>query len=425
MGSSTTVVILAAGKGTRMKSATPKVLQPLLGRPMLAWVLDAARALDPAKIVLVLGHQAAEVEAAARGLVGDVAFEAVIQEPQHGTGHAVQVAASALGHDPGEVVVLYGDMPLLRGASLCALVDARRDLGPGGLALLVADADDPRGYGRILRDAQGDVVDIVEQKDATGEQLDITEINPGVYAFDGAALLADLPRLTNANAQGEYYLTDLLALAVAAGRSVADVAIEPLEALGVNTLEQLAEVRAVLQFRVLEQHLANGVRIEDPHTTFIDHGVEIGADTTILPCTVIRAGVRIGAGCEVGPFAHLRVGTTLADAAVLGNFCESKHTTLGPGSKAKHLTYLGNAEIGARTNIGAGTVFANYDGRAKHTTEVGAGVFIGSGTIIVAPNKLPDGVMTAAGAVVTRSAVLQPNEVWAGLPARRLRARSE
>ncbi|MCP3919323.1 MAG: bifunctional N-acetylglucosamine-1-phosphate uridyltransferase/glucosamine-1-phosphate acetyltransferase [bacterium] len=421
MGSSTTVVILAAGKGTRMRSTMPKVLHPLCGRPMIAWVIDLARTLDPERIVLVTGYGAEQVAEAARAAAGDHALECVVQEPQHGTGHAMQVAQTVVPEGTERVVVLYGDMPLLCPSSLEALLAAQGEAGAGSTAMLTMRVAEPHGYGRIVRDAAGGVSSIVEEKDASLEQRAIDEINLGVYAFDGAALRADLPNLSNDNAQEEYYITDLVGMAVGAGRTVAPVVLtDRAEARGVNSMAELAEARTTLQMRILEEHMANGVLIEDPATTFVEHGVEIGAGTHILPCTVIHSGVTIGAGCEVGPFTHLRVGTVLADAAEVGNFTECKQSHIGEGSKAKHLSYLGNTNVGKKTNIGAGTIFANYDGKKKHTTDVGDGVFVGSGTIIVAPNRLPDGTTTGAGAVVTRTAKLAPGETWIGLPARRL-----
>lgn len=421
---STQVVILAAGQGTRMKSAKPKVLHTLCGRPMLSWVLDQARSLDPERILLVLGHGSEVVreELEKRGEMEGVTI--VIQEPQKGTGHALQCCASELGSDPGRVVVLYGDMPLLRSESLEALCEAADDAGPGGMALLTAILEDTRGFGRIVRDMDGAgaLREIVEERDCTPEQFEIREGNVGVYAFSGKELLDALPKLASNNAQGEYYLTDVVGMFVEAGRGVETVSLEDYEeTIGVNTLAHLAEARWGLQLRILEEHLANGVRIEDPSSTYIDHGVEIGVGTTILPCTVIRAGVRIGSGCEVGPFTHLRVETVLEDGAEVGNFTECKKSTVGAGSKAKHLSYLGDAKIGAKTNIGAGTIFANYDGKAKYVTEVGDNAFVGSGTIIVAPNKIGDGATTGAGAVVTREKNVGDGEVWIGVPAKALR----
>lgn len=420
MASDVSVVILAAGKGTRMKSPLPKVLHPLCGRPMIAWVIEQALGLDPERLVLVVGDGAEAVERAGREAAGSQELVVVVQEPQLGTGHALQVALPALGPEPGRVVVLYGDMPLLRPESLRALMEAQGALGTGGTSLLTAWLPDPTGYGRIVRDEQGNLARIVEQKDATAEERSIGEVNLGVYVFPGAALVEALPRLENDNAQGEYYLTDLLAMAVRQGRPVAVVELDdPEEAQGVNTVAQLAEVRWALQMRILEEHMSAGVFIEDPATTIIDHGVEIGVGTHILPCTVIRGGVVIGSGCEVGPFTQLRKGTVLEDGAEVGNFTECKNTRLGPGTKAKHLSYLGDAEVGADVNIGAGTIFANYDGQEKHRTRVGDRVFVGSGTIIVAPADLPDDSTTGAGAVLTRSAKMGAGETWVGIPARK------
>ena len=421
MSSGTTVVILAAGKGTRMRSELPKTLHELCGRPMLGWVLDAATALDPDRIVVVVGHGADQVEAAARAALPDRDLAFVLQEPQNGTGHALQVAAPAIG-DCERVVVTYGDMPLLTGASLEALVTAQKEAGPGdAVSLLTALVDDPFGYGRVLRAGDDAFERIVEQKDASDTERLVNEVNLGVYCFSRGHLDGDLGRLTNDNAQGEYYITDLVGMAASDGRPVAPLLLEDeREAQGVNDLAQLADVRWQLQMRILEEHMANGVRIMDPSTTFIDHGVTIGRGTEVLPCTVIRSGVTIGEDCEVGPFSHLRVGAVLDDRAEVGNFTEMKKSRLGPGSKAKHLSYLGDAEIGAKANIGAGTIFANYDGKAKHRSVVGDGAFVGSGTIVVAPNEVPAGATTGAGAVLTRSASMQEGETWVGLPARKL-----
>jgi len=312
-------------------------------------------------------------------------------------------------------------MPLLTPESLRELCD-RQDEAPGGAALLTAVMDHPRGFGRIVRaGGLGELDRIVEERDATPDERAIAEVNLGVYAFDGAALLACLPQLRNDNAQGEYYLTDIVGMLVSAGHAVLTAELEDLEeGIGVNTLAHLAEARWALQVRILEAHMENGVFIEDAATTYVDHGVEIGPGTHVLPCTVIRTGVRIGAGCEVGPFTHLRVGTVLADGAEVGNFTECKKATLGAGTKAKHLSYLGDVVVGERTNIGAGTIFANYDGTDKHRTDVGDDAFVGSGTIVVAPNTIGDGATTGAGAVVTRSATVGPGETWIGVPARQL-----
>ncbi|MEM8710967.1 MAG: bifunctional UDP-N-acetylglucosamine diphosphorylase/glucosamine-1-phosphate N-acetyltransferase GlmU, partial [Planctomycetota bacterium] len=343
-------------------------------------------------------------------------------------GHALQVAAPAIG-DAERVVVTYGDMPLLTSESLRELIEAQKgqseDDAADSVALLTALVDDPFGYGRVLRGEDDLFERIVEQKDASEAERLVNEINLGVYCFARGPLGPDLGRLSNDNAQREYYITDLAGMAAAAGRRVVPVVLDDAaEAQGVNDLAQLADVRWQVQLRILERHMANGVRIMDPSTTFIDHGVTIGTGTEVLPCTVIRSGVTIGEGCEVGPFSHLRVGAVLEDRAEVGNFTEMKKSRLGEGSKAKHLSYLGDAEIGKGANIGAGTIFANYDGKDKHKTVVGDDAFVGSGTIIVAPNVVARGATTGAGAVVTRSAEIADDETWVGLPARKLPKKS-
>ena len=419
MSRPTTVVILAAGQGTRMKLGRPKVLASLCGRTMVASVVRQALELDPAKVIVVIGHGGELVREEVEGL--DRRIVCVEQTEQKGTGHAVQVCLDELGEDPGLVVLLYGDMPLLTAASIERLraTQARTD---GGMAMLTAEPENPRGFGRIVRAAEGDgggVRAIVEEKDCTDEQRRIREVNLGVYAFEGRDLVRLLPQLSNDNAQGEYYVTDLVEMLVGEGRAVASIVLEDeAEAIGVNTLAHLAEARQVMQLRILAEHMAAGVFVEDPASTYIDHGVTIGAGTRILPCTVIRSGVTIGAGCEVGPFSHLRVGTELADGAEVGNFVELKQASLGSGAKAKHLAYVGDASIGAGANIGAGTVFANYDGERKHRTEVGANSFVGSGTILIAPARVGDGAKTGAGAVVTAGTRVPEGEVWVGVPAR-------
>jgi bifunctional UDP-N-acetylglucosamine pyrophosphorylase/glucosamine-1-phosphate N-acetyltransferase len=417
------VAILAAGQGTRMRSPLPKVLHPLCGRPMLDWVLDQARSLAPGRTLLVLGDRAEQVREGLGAAAGEgLALETVIQQPQRGTGHALQCCGAALEGLTGSVVVLYGDMPALRPETLAELVAARP---AQGASLLVAHLDHPTGYGRILRDPRHPerVLGIVEERDASPAQRALREVNVGVYALPAEQLPALLARLSDRNAQGELYLTDVVALLAQEGREVRAVAVtDPREARGVNTLAQLGEARAILQERILERHLAAGVLIEDPATTYIDHGVEIGAGTHVLPCTVIRRGVVIGPGCEVGPFSHLRAGTRLEAGAEVGNFTETKQAHLGPKVKAKHLSYLGDVAIGAGSNIGAGTIVANYDGVHKHRTVIGERAFVGSGSVLIAPSAIGDGATTGGGAVVTARSQVPPGAVWVGVPARPLRS---
>lgn len=416
-GGADVVVVLAAGQGTRMRSPLPKVLHELCGRPLLGYVIDQALSLDPRRVVVVVGHGADDVRAYLEGLGLGERLAVVVQEERLGTGHAVQCALPEVGEATGRVVVLYGDMPLMTAASLRELCDSQEG---AGMALFTALPLDPRGFGRVLRDPETDAfVRIVEEKDATPAERDVEEVNVGVYAFPGPGLLEYAPRLSSDNAQGEYYLTDVVSAFVRDGRPVVPVVLEDeQEAIGINTLAHLAEAREVVQWRILEEHLAAGVRIEDPATTYVDWGVTIGAGTRILPCTVIRGGVAIAEDCEVGPFSHLRTGTVLERGAKVGNFTETKKARLGAGSKASHLTYVGDAVIGARTNIGAGTVFANYDGHAKHETTVGDDAFVGSGTILVGPARVGDGATTGAGAVVTGGKSVPPGETWIGVPAK-------
>jgi bifunctional UDP-N-acetylglucosamine pyrophosphorylase/glucosamine-1-phosphate N-acetyltransferase len=418
-----TVIVLAAGQGTRMKTGWAKVMAPLCGRPMIAWVVDQALALEPERVLVVVGYRADEVRAAVADIDPKGRVCCVLQAEQKGTGHAVQCCASELGPNPGQVALLYGDMPLLEPASLARLCEAQAATR-GGVALLTAAPSDPRGFGRIVRGVDGSVARIVEEKDASAEIRALREVNLGVYAFDGRFLLQALTKLAPDNAAGELYVTDVVATFSAAGREVAAIALESeVEAIGVNTLAHLAEARAAVQARIHARHLAAGVHVVDPATTYIDHGVEIGAGTTIEPCTVIRAGARIGAGCHVGPFAHIGPATVLADGVEIGNFVETKRSRIGRKTKAKHLAYIGDGEIGAEVNIGAGTILANYDGKAKHTTTVQDKSFVGSGSVLVAPCTIGPGAYTGAGAVVTRNSSVPAGAVWVGVPARPIQPR--
>ncbi|QVN17672.1 bifunctional UDP-N-acetylglucosamine diphosphorylase/glucosamine-1-phosphate N-acetyltransferase GlmU [Burkholderia pyrrocinia] len=421
------IVILAAGTGKRMRSALPKVLHPLAGRPLLSHVIDTARTLQPSRLVVVVGHGAEQVQAAVAA--PDVQF--AVQAEQLGTGHAVRQALPLL--DPAQpTLVLYGDVPLTRASTLQRLVDAARD---GRYGILTVTLDDPTGYGRIVRDVSGFVTRIVEQKDASPEELKIAEINTGIIITPTAQLSMWLGALKNENAQGEYYLTDVVELAIEAGFEV--VTSQPddeWETLGVNSKAQLAELERIHQRNVAEALLVDGVTLADPARVDVRGTLRCGRDVSIdVNCVfegnvtladnvtigancVIRnasvgAGTRIdafthidgavlGAHTVIGPYARLRPGAQLADEAHVGNFVEVKNAVIGHGSKANHLTYIGDADIGARVNIGAGTITCNYDGANKFRTVIEDDVFVGSDTQLVAPVRIGRGVTIAAGTTI-------------------------
>jgi len=422
-----TVVILAAGRGTRMRSRTPKLAHELCGRPLLAWPLEAARTAGAGRIVVVVGPDGPPVA----DLGADV--ELAVQQAALGTADAVAAAAGQLARD-ATVIVLAGDVPLVDASLLADLVAAHRAPATVVTALL----DDPRGYGRIVRGPQGGVDRIVETKvesDASADELAIREVNTGIYAFDGAALLDALPQVGTANAQGERYLTDVVAVLRGRGDPVdALLAADPAVVMGVNDRVQLAAVRAEAQRRIHERHMLAGVTIVEPASTTIDVAVAIGEDSVVEPCTQLLGVTRVGAGatlgphatvldavigdgasiihshlvgCEVGeratvgPFAYLRPGTVLLEGAKAGTFVEIKNSNIGAGAKVPHLSYVGDADVGERTNLGAGTITANYDGAHKHRTTIGARVHGGVHTSFVAPVAVGDDAWTAAGSVVT------------------------
>jgi bifunctional UDP-N-acetylglucosamine pyrophosphorylase/glucosamine-1-phosphate N-acetyltransferase len=427
------VVVLAAGEGTRMKSATtPKVLHLLGGRSMLGHVLASARALEPEHLVVVVGH--AREQVAAHVAAVDPAAATAVQEPQNGTGHAVQVALAGLPELTGTVVVLLGDAPLLRAETLQELVDAHHR-ERAATTVLTAVLEDPTGYGRVVRDGTGAVAAIVEHKDADEHVRAVREVNSGVFAFDAAHLRDALRRLRTDNAQGELYLTDVLGIHRDAGLVVrAHAAGNAAETMGVNDRVQLSQARRVLNDRLVERWQRAGVTVVDPRTTWLDVDVQLAQDVELLPGTHLQGRTRVGAGavvgpdstlldCEVGegasvvrthasgavigpdatvgPFTYLRPGTALGRGAKAGAFVEIKASRVGEGSKVPHLSYVGDAVIGDGSNIGAATVFVNYDGRAKHRTTVGDGVRVGSDTMLVAPVSVGDGAYTAAGSVIT------------------------
>ncbi len=431
------VVVLAAGEGTRMRSARPKVLHEIAGRSLLGHALAAARGLEPEHLVVVVRHERDAVVEHLAAIAPDVIV--ADQDEVKGTGRAAgcglaALAATATGALAGTVIVTYGDVPLLTTTTLRELAEVHEQ-GGDAVTVLTAQLPDPTGYGRVLRDPDGGVAAIVEQKDATPEQAAVGEINTGIYAFDAAFLVDALERLTTDNAAGEAYLTDVVAIARAGGRAVRAVeVVDARETEGVNDRVQLAALGRVLRDRIVEGWMRAGVTVVDPQTTWLDAGVELAADVTLLPGTqllgatsvaagatvgpdttlldcqvgamasVVRShatGARIGARATVGPFSYLRPGTVLGEGGKIGAYVETKNAEIGAGAKVPHLSYVGDAEIGVGTNIGAATVFVNYDGVAKHRTKVGDHVRIGSDTMLVAPVEIGDGAYTAAGSVIT------------------------
>jgi bifunctional UDP-N-acetylglucosamine pyrophosphorylase/glucosamine-1-phosphate N-acetyltransferase len=424
------VVVLAAGEGTRMKSRIPKVLHALCGRSLLGHAIAAASELAPERLVVVVGHAKEEVSAAA--LAAAPQADIVVQEQQLGTGHAVRTVIESVGSMTGTVIVTYGDMPLLRGQTLGEL--ARRHVAAGNAVTVLTARGDFPGFGRIVRDPGGEFLRIVEERDATEAERGIDEVNSGCYAFDGALLTDAIKRVTTDNSQHEEYLTDVVEILRRDGHPVGTMlAAESAEIRGVNDRVQLAQARRALNDRILREWMLAGVTVIDPASAWIDVTVTIGQDAEIGPetqlegTTAIGAGAKIGPGClledttvgedavllhavcrqsaigprvTIGPFAYLRPGASIADGAHIGTYVELKKSHVGAGAKVPHLTYVGDATIGAGANVGAGTIFANYDGQHKHHTEVGENAFIGSNTVLVAPVTVGDGAYTAAGSAI-------------------------
>jgi bifunctional UDP-N-acetylglucosamine pyrophosphorylase/glucosamine-1-phosphate N-acetyltransferase len=411
-------VVLAAGKGVRMKSDRPKVLHEILGRPVLDFVLRNLRLAGVQDIVVVVGHQADMVRAAAK----DCRFAE--QKIQKGTGHALLAAEEALKGFTGDVFVVAGDAPLIGPDTLRRLVEDHR-ANQRAATFLSACLDDATGYGRAVRDkATGKFLRFAEESDATPEEKNISECNSGTYLFNKEAVYEALREVKPNNAKGELYLTDALAVLVAKGRPVDAVrSLMPAEIYGINSRRDLVAATNFIRWKILEYHMDNGVSVIDPSTTFIEEDVTIGQDSVVQPFTVIRRGVIIGKNCSVGPFSQLQPGTVLEDDAHVGNFVEIKKSRLGAHTKAKHLSYIGDAMIGARVNIGAGTITANYDGVNKHQTIIEDGVHIGSNSVLVAPVRIGKGAKTGAGAVVVRGEV-PAGAVVVGVPARAIQKSS-
>ena len=425
------LVVLAAGKGTRMKSRVPKVLHPVAGRPMIEYVLDAAQSLAHQSLTIVVGHEADMVRSRLAARPG-VRF--ALQEPQLGSGHALLQTESLLAGLSGTVLLLSGDVPLLRAATLKRLL-ATHDETRAAATVLTARVDSPDGYGRIIRE-RGRLARIVEHRDASDEEREIDEINSGIYAFDLAPLFASLGAIGSANAQGEYYLPDLIGIYARRGLRVEAVETGDIrEVQGINSRSEQAQASAVVRRERCEALMAAGVTIVDPATTYVDAGVTVGSDTTLYPNVYLEGQTSVGQGCEihagsrivdsvigdrvvvnnycvitssridagaiVGPFARLRPESHVCNDAHVGNFVELKKTTLGPGSKANHLTYLGDATIGTKVNVGAGTITCNYDGQKKYPTVIEDGAFIGSDTQLIAPVTVGKDAYVAAGSSIT------------------------
>jgi bifunctional UDP-N-acetylglucosamine pyrophosphorylase/glucosamine-1-phosphate N-acetyltransferase len=441
-------IILAAGKGSRMKSDTIKVLHPVAGKTIIKHVLSTLDGLN-SKIVNVIGYQKDKVQAELEDLDNwDLNY--VIQSEQLGTGHAVQQAGSYIEEHKGAVLILYGDTPLLKKESISEFIKEHRESN-SDLTVMTALFDDPEGYGRIVKDDNGRLTAIVEEKDADSDIKKIKEINSGVNCIDSELLKDFLNNIDNNNAQREYYLTDIIEFAVERNKKINTYVVEDSnEIIGINTRKQQSEAEKILRNRIIDKHLNNGVTIIDPNTTFIDTEVEIGQDVTIYPfnylegktkiekntvinqnCklkdavigenveilsnTVIKES-KVGSNTNIGPFAYLRPGSTVEDNCKIGDFVELKKTTVKSGAKVPHLCYAGDAEIGENTNIGAGTIFANYDGKKKYRTTIGKNAFIGSDSILIAPLKIGDEAKTAAGSVVTKD--INSGDTVMGVPAR-------
>jgi bifunctional UDP-N-acetylglucosamine pyrophosphorylase/glucosamine-1-phosphate N-acetyltransferase len=450
MSSDLTVIVLAAGGGTRMRSKKSKLLHEIGGRSMVGHVLAAVAVVEPTQVVAVVGHQRDQVGPHIRALMPDAVL--AVQDDQQGTGDAVRIAVETAGTTSGTVLVVYGDTPLLRGDSLRDFA-TEHEAAQSAVSVLSGVVDEPFGYGRIVRNDEGDVESIVEERDATPEQREIHEIGSGIFAFDAEFLVDVLPRIGNDNAKGEYYLTDAVGLARDAGLTVAAFPIDDvMQTEGANDRVQLANLGRELNRRIVEQWMRDGVTVMDPASTWIEADVQLAADVVLLPNTQllgatvvaedavvgpdttlkdceIGAGARvvrthgelavIGDGANVGPYAALRPGTELGSGGKIGTFVEVKNSHIGAGAKVPHLSYVGDADIGEGSNIGAGTIVANYDGTHKHRTTVGKGAKTGANNTFVAPVTIGDGAMTGGGAVVRRD-VPPGNLAVSGGPQRNL-----
>lgn len=424
-----TSVILAAGMGTRMKSKMPKVLHKVCGKPLSKWVIDASEAAGADKVCAVVGHKAETV----KEVLGDVC-EFALQAEQKGTGHAVMQAIDVIKNSKGEVVILNGDAPLITAETINKAIEYHKNNG-NQATVITAILDDATGYGRIVRDNDGSVLKIVEQKDASKEEKKINEVNSGMYVFDAQSLVYALDKITPNNAQGEYYLTDTLEILLSAGKKIGGYAISDNDEIrGINDRVQLNEAEKIMQKRINEYHMRNGVTMRNPESVYIEDGVEIGNDTEICQNVTIKSGTKIGSDCvigsgsmldravihdgvdvlssvilesevdegtHVGPFAYIRPNCHVGKEVKVGDFVELKNSNIDDGTKISHLTYIGDSDVGKRVNFGCGTVTCNYDGKKKYRTTIGDDCFVGCNTNFVSPINVGDGVYIAAGSTIT------------------------
>ena len=424
-----TSVILAAGMGTRMKSKMPKVLHKVCGKPLSKWVIDASKAAGADKVCAVVGHKAETV----KEVLGDVC-EFAVQAEQKGTGHAVMQAIDVIKNSKGEVVILNGDTPLITAETINKAIEYHKNNG-NQATVITAILDDATGYGRIVRDNDGSVLKIVEQKDASEEEKKINEVNSGMYVFDAQSLVYALDKITPNNAQGEYYLTDTLEILLSAGKKIGGYAISDNDEIrGINDRVQLNEAEKIMQKRINEYHMRNGVTMRNPESVYIEDGVEIGNDTEICQNVTIKSGTKIGSDCvigsgsmldravihdgvdvlssvilesevdegtHVGPFAYIRPNCHVGKEVKVGDFVELKNSNIDDGTKISHLTYIGDSDVGKRVNFGCGTVTCNYDGKKKYRTTIGDDCFVGCNTNFVSPINVGDGVYIAAGSTIT------------------------
>ncbi len=418
MSKNVAVIILAAGKGERMKSELPKVLHCLCGRPLVSYVLSLVKDLKIKSKVAVVGYKHEKVRA---HLGGDI--KVAVQEKLLGTADAVRKALALLKGFHGTTLILYGDIPLLKKETIDKLIKRHRDVGASA-TFLTAKMEKPQGYGRVLRDKYSTMCGIIEEKDADDFQKDIKEINTGIACFDKDKLVEALKSVKLNKKKKEYYLTDVIGILYSKNELVETVDLsDACEGMGINSQKELAKAARVMQQRINDELMDAGVNITDPQTTFIDYGVKIGQGTVIYPFTVIEKNVKIGKNCFIGPFVHLREDTQVKNHVTLGNFLEVARSRLDSGIFIKHFGYIGDARLGRSVNIGAGTVTANFDGKNKNTTVIEDGAFIGSDTVLVAPVRIGKSAVTGAGAVVLKDSKVPAGEVVVGVPARLLKKR--